>query len=133
MALEYEVVSKAFPVITTQNRNNICIVLQIDCGFFSLNVFYLIFGDKQDTKEFFLEPEFFLDLEDGLLFLDEVGEFLEAFGDALDPAGELALEQFAEDSRLFVAATSIKSSSSADRIIVGDVHLNIHENCLTNI
>ena len=95
--------------------------------------FYLIFGDKQDTKEFFLEPEFFLDLEDGLLFLDEVGEFLEAFGDALDPAGEFALEQFAEDSRLFVAATSIKSSSSADRIIVGDVHLNIRENCLTNI
>ena len=82
-------------------------------------------GDKHDTKEFFLEPEFFLDREDGLFLLENVGEFRETHGDVLDPPGEFALEHVAEEPRLFAVAISIKSSSSADRMIVGDVQLNI--------
>ena len=59
-----------------------------------------------------------------MLLLDNVGDVRDTHGDVLDPPGEFASEHVADDSRLWVVAISIKSSSSADRIIVGDVQLN---------
>ena len=70
----------------------------------------LIFGDKHDTNELFLDPELFLDLAP-LLLLDMEGEA----GDRLGEARELAE----------LAAWRVKSSSSADSTMVGEVHLQV--------
>ena len=52
---------------------------------FSVHHINLMLGERHRTKEFFRDPEFFLD---ELLLLDSLGEF--------------ELEAFLEDSRLFV-------------------------------
>ena len=74
----------------------------------------LIFGDKHETNEFFLDPELFLDLAP-LLLLDMEGEAGERLGEAR------------EEPRLWAepAAWRVKSSSSADSTMVGEVHLEV--------
>ena len=66
---------------------------------------YLILGERHDTKEFFLDPEFFLDL-DPLLLLDVDGDALDVQGEVLEPHGEFVLEHVAEDPRLLVGTIS---------------------------
>ena len=67
-----------------------------------------MFGERQKTNEFLRDPEFF--------------ELL-----LLDPSGEFVFEGFLEDPRLFasefVMMPGTSSSSSADRMMVGEVHL----------
>ena len=69
---------------------------------------YLTLGDKHNTNEFFLDPEFFLDL----------GEL-----PRLESEGELLFEHVAEDPWLGDGIIS----SSAERMMVGEVHLEIVE------
>ena len=70
----------------------------------------LIFGDKHDTNELFLDPELFLDLAP-LLLLDMEGEAGDRLGEA---------REWAE-----LAACRVKSSSSAESTMVGEVHLQV--------
>ena len=74
----------------------------------------LTFGDKHDTNELFLDPELFLDLAP-LLLLDMEGEAGDRLGEAR------------EETRLWaeLAAWRVKSSSSADSTMVGEVHLQV--------
>ena len=67
-------------------------------------------GERQETKEFLRDPEFFLE---ELLLLEALGEF--------------ALEAFLDDPRLFalvlVEISYTSSSSSVERTMVGEVDL----------
>ena len=84
---------------------------------FQIQIFsYLTFGDKHDTNEFFLDPELFLDLAPLL---------------RLEGEGEREGEAAREEPRLWAepAACSVKSSSSADSTMVGEVHLQVLSKC----
>ena len=69
-------------------------------------------GERHNTKEFFRDPEFFLD---ELLLLDSLGEF--------------ELEAFLDDPRLFaldlILLSSASSGSSVERMMVGEVDLEV--------
>lgn len=90
----------------------------------SLLCFYLMLGDRHDTKEFFRDPEFFRDLEE-LLRREREGE---AVGEAECRDLEVG-EAAAEEPRLATSsstASTVMSSapaSSADSTMVGEVHL----------
>ena len=92
----------------------------------SLLCFYLMLGDRHDTKEFFRDPEFFRDLEE-LLRREREGEG-EAVGEAECRDLEVG-EAAAEEPRLATScstASTVMSSapaSSADSTMVGEVHL----------
>ena len=85
---------------------------------------YLMLGERQDTKEFFRDPEFLRDLEE-LLRRERDGE---AGGEAECRDLEVG-EAAAEEPRLATSsstASTVMSSapaSSADSTMVGEVHL----------
>ena len=88
----------------------------------SLLCFYLMLGDRHDTKEFFRDPEFFRDLEE-LLRREREGEGEAECRDL--EVGEAAAEEprLATSSSTASTVMSSAPASSADSTMVGEVHL----------